>query len=162
MRVGAIGIAFGVPRRSRRRADRAPAETGLALRVARWDGKVEVPQDLPDHGPLLNHSNHARHPTAARAEQRIHLVPLLDPACPRTPHGQSCSILCYRRTRHSPRVPMASLLCPVAARPVGVPTIEEGRLLVDIRDVRAHLREEVESIEHAEVGLVAGVDRIRS
>ncbi len=33
--------------------------------------------------------------------------------------------------------------------------MEEGRRLIDIRDVRAHLREEIERIDYAKVGLMA-------
>jgi len=48
----------------------------------------------------------------------------------------------------------------VTPRPIGVPAIEDGRLLVRIRDVGTHLGQEVQGIEHAEVRLVTRVDNV--
>jgi hypothetical protein len=53
-----------------------------------------------------------------------------------------------------------SVLLPIASRPMGVPAIEDRRLLVRVRDVGAHLGEEVQGIEHAEACLVMRVDRV--
>jgi hypothetical protein len=51
-------------------------------------------------------------------------------------------------------------LLAVASRPIGVPSIEERRLLVRIGDVGAHLGKKIQRIEHPEVGLVPWMDRV--
>jgi hypothetical protein len=57
-------------------------------------------------------------------------------------------------------VPEETLLLPIAAGSIRIPSVKEYGLLVGIGDVGAHLREEVQRIEDPEVGLMVRVDRI--
>jgi len=50
-----------------------------------------------------------------------------------------------------PSLPAKPLPLPIPAGSVGVPAVEDGRLLVDIRDVGTHLREAVEGVNHPDV-----------
>jgi len=117
-------------------------------------------ENLPDDRGALDHGDDLHRPAAPRTEQRINLVDLTDQTRPRATDFQ-------RR----PRLPIGSwflhaglleeaVSLAIPPGPVGVPAIEERGLLVGVRDVGAHLGQEVQGIEHPKVRLMAGVDDV--
>jgi len=92
----------------------------------------------------LDHGDHLHRAPAMRTAQRSHCVDLADQARPRSADLQWRLVGGLGGRLHHGGGPEEAVVPAVAARPIGVPAIEERGLLVGIRDVGAYLGEEVQ------------------
>lgn len=112
--------------------------------------------DLLNDRGSVNKGDDSHGAATLRVTPRIRLINLADQPGPGSADVQRRSVL----PRGNPHVgvPEEPVLLPIASPAIRVPAVEECGLLVGIGDVGAHLGEEVQGIEDAEVRLVSRVD----
>ncbi len=133
------GFIRPLTRRVRRQA---PGQLGRRPEFRGDGGEPQMLQDLSNDCRAFDHGDDLHGPAAARTDQRVHVIDLADQAGPGSANLQGRSSA-FGANRFRPfGFPPQAVALAIAPRPIGVPAIEEGGLLVGVGDVGAMLDQE--------------------